>query len=207
MQIKLPNSFIINGQPTQGKSYLIRSLLYQLRKEFDHGVVFSNTANVKGNYDYIPERRRYTTYDDDIIEQIIESQIELIKANKPCRMFIIFDDMLEANFNSKTMTKLYTQYRHYNITLFTSSQYYNKLPTHVRDNGAIIFLFRTDNLKTLKKFHEEYMGEMTFNEARRYIMDRTKAKYTHLMVIKNVPDEQKYTSGKAKQVSNFKFVF
>ena len=206
MQLSLPCSIIINGQPTQGKSYLIRSMIYQLRNNFDHGVVFSNTANVGDNYNYIPSKRKYLRYSDDIMEDILASQLKLIEEGKPCRMFIIFDDILDAKFNGKTLTKLYTQYRHYNIQcLITATQYFNKLVPCVRETANLIFLFKCDNAITLRKFASEYMGEMTFEEARRFIMSRLKVKYTYLMV--NKYSESKYLFGKAGAVPNYKLVF
>ena len=207
MKIELPVSIIINGQPKQGKSFLIRSMLYQLRNEFDHIVVFSNTAFVGDNYDYVPSKRKYSTYSDDIMEQILESQMSLINEGKRCRLAIVFDDILNAKFNGKTLTKLYTQYRHYHISIFTSTQYFNKLPPSVRENASLIFLFKCDNLKTLRKFADEYCGEMSFEDARRFIMARLKVKHTYLMVNKYADQDSKYIFGKAKSVPKYKFVF
>lgn len=141
------------------------------------------------------------------MEQILNHQVELHKSGNIKRMFIIFDDILGAKFNGKMLTQLFSQYRHYNITIFVATQYFNKLPPLIRENAAYMILFRCENNKTLRKVWEEFMAEKEFEEAKRYLMNSTAADYSHVMIQKGAPIKSKYSSGKAKAVPKYKFVF
>eukprot|EP01127_Copromyxa_protea_P011193 TRINITY_DN279_c0_g3_i1.p1 TRINITY_DN279_c0_g3~~TRINITY_DN279_c0_g3_i1.p1 ORF type:complete len:153 (+),score=16.51 TRINITY_DN279_c0_g3_i1:335-793(+) len=95
MDIDTPGLLIICGLQGGGKSHYIKSLMYERRKKFDWGIVFSNTGWGDGNFDYVPEACVYEHYDEKRLENLKALQKKCIKAGRRPHAFVIFDDCLE----------------------------------------------------------------------------------------------------------------
>jgi GTPase SAR1 family protein len=174
----IPNISLIIAPPNCGKTYLVKYLLTDLyiNKKIKYGVVFCSTNFNTNNFDYIPEKYIYSSYQDDIITNLIDIQINQIKENKkaePC--FIVFDDMIGMiNFQSKTLTELFTKYRHYNITVLLTTQYIYKIPPLIRECSTFIFLFFVTSRRSLKAAFECFFCHFdNIEQCKKFIINNT----------------------------------
>ncbi len=119
--------------------------MYQLRKKFAFGIVFTNTFFDDNPFDYLPIKYIHPSYDENSLEKLMNIQEKLVKKNKIKKSFVIFDDCLddEGEFQSRALKRLSTQLRHYHITLIMSTQYTNLLPARMRTNAMIVIIFQS----------------------------------------------------------------
>jgi hypothetical protein len=140
---RTPGVFLAIAKKFAGKSHLLRWVLSSLIKagRFDWGVVISATARTTGEWDLVPRRFIYPTYDPKVIKRVRMVQ----RANKESRAFIVLDDIVGVLKIDKTIQSLITSARHENITVFVTTQYLKALPPVVRENAETVFLFRQPN--------------------------------------------------------------
>jgi hypothetical protein len=172
MKLERPGLLLINGEQGRGKSKLIDYLMYKNRKNFDYGVVFTNTHFEPGNYDYISEKYIHPEYDESVLESLMKIQEDLIKEKKFKDCFVIFDDCIDKKqFESPVLKRACTQLRHYNMTIIFATQYANILPPWMRSNAMGIVMFLSDSHRNLKALFESYGQKFdSFNNFKNYIM-------------------------------------
>jgi hypothetical protein len=111
---------------------------------------------------------------DEIIKLIIEDQDE----NPEQETLVILDDML-GKMKNNSFSRLYTRYRHKNISMLAISQMFKGFDTTCRACASGLILFKTHNAKEREKIIEELAGypdaEDAFDEA-------TSAKHSFLWV-------------------------
>jgi Poxvirus A32 protein len=136
MNVDWKNFFtmVIYGLPGSGKSSLLRYLIYSAscEKKFDHCLLFSGTKGGK-DYDFLDAKYKYDAFDNNVIEKYIEiCQKKNEKAIKT-RGLLIFDDICgEQNFKSDLFKKLFSNYRHYGISVIVCQQMPVELPLSIR---------------------------------------------------------------------------
>jgi len=169
-----PSLFLVNGPQGQGKSYLIRYIMYMMRNVFDYGIVFTGTNFDKesGSFEYIDKKYIHNKYDPKILQNLMDIQKTLIKEGKRKDAFVIFDDCIYKNmFKDETLDTLSTQLRHYFITVIFSTQYAKKIQPSLRTNCMVSVIFKTTSKSNLKALHEEYGQEFdNFNKFKDYII-------------------------------------
>lgn len=127
---------------------------------FDTIYLISNTARQDDTSRFLidePNVVVYDSYNDSIIENIIETQKQYEKKDMP-RIAIVFDDILGSmKLNSKGF-QIASRARHYNIAnLFYVIQKFNYVPPCVRCNITHLLAFAGNyNEKELKSIDEEY---------------------------------------------------
>jgi hypothetical protein len=143
---KPPYLLIINGRQGSGKSHFIRYLMYEnyvSPEKFDYGVVFCNTSWEQSSFDYLPEKYVYENYNETVLLNLMKLQKDNLAKNIKTSAFVIFDDCLddEDQWTSKSLKKLTTQCRHYNISVIVSTQYPNLVPPRMRSNSMYSIFF------------------------------------------------------------------
>lgn len=179
MNISIPGLHIICGLQGQGKSHLIRFIMYNYRKKFDCGLVFTGTEFGEGNFDYIDERFVHRKYNETALENMMDIFRKRVKAGKPLCGFVIFDDCISGKqWHSDALIDLCTQVRHYNITVILSTQYPVAIPPTLRANAFQVFMFTMTLLSAIKALYESF-GQMfgTFEEFKATFLDTTSKKY------------------------------
>lgn len=155
-----------------GKSTIISNLI--LNKNFfadlfDIVYIISNTINNDQTSRFLKQQFPETiwdTYDDNIIENIINYQNSFPKDKQPF-ICLILDDFLGIKAKSQ-IYHLATRFRHYNIGLLLfASQLFRGLPSVIRQNAtfAIIGGPNPNNKEVLKiaeEFGARYGGDQNF---------------------------------------------
>lgn len=174
MDIEIPSLILINSPQGGGKSHLIRYIMYQHRKKFDYGIVFTNTYFEDDSFDYVPKDYVHPEFDEEILSNLMTIQQNLIKKNIIKEAFVIFDDCIDrTQFESSILKRVCTQLRHYHITVIFSTQYANLLPTYMRTNCMSVIIFKTDSECNLKALYQSY-GQMfdSFNAFKNFILSK-----------------------------------
>lgn len=161
---------LIVGARGSGKSNLLCNLVTRrkpfLRGKFNKVYLFSPTAKsdtkiCENIVEKINYGAYYDTYDDMILEDILDAQMKQIEEmgkEKSDNLLFIFDDLVSDNntFSNRknAITKLIFNSRHYNASVIILSQRYLSVPKNIRSNAQIIFL-RMENEKEIDSFLDE----------------------------------------------------
>lgn len=157
---KTPSFSLLAASPRSGKSYLIEFMLKKLWSEgrFSYGFVFSTTAKMNGDYNYLPQKFIYEAYDDDILLRIMAHQKSKGGPRAPPAFLILDDCMGDANFKSKVFTKFTGGYRHYNLTVFIAVQYINQIPQTIKNCTTYAFFFKQKSLQSITALWKAFVS-------------------------------------------------
>jgi len=136
MNIDWKNFFtlVIYGLPGSGKTTCLRYLIYTaaINKEFDHCLLFSSTKGTK-DYDFLDIKFKYDAVDTQVIDKYINLCQKQNEKRIKSRGLIIFDDICgEQTFKSNLFKKLFSNYRHYGISIIVCQQMPVELPLSIR---------------------------------------------------------------------------
>jgi hypothetical protein len=144
-----------------GKSFLVRDLLYHMRKRFIGGIVMSATEEANGFYQGIgiPPAYIYNDFDEAALERLVESQKRQTKAGRVRPVFVVLDDVAfnKSIFNRPVIRELALNGRHYRITVIFSLQYALDTPPSIRSNIDLVMLLR-DNINRDKLYKNFFHG-------------------------------------------------
>lgn len=203
-------TMIIFGAPLSGKSYLLRSIIYTAskKKKFDHCLLFCDNKK-SSDYDFISDEYKYDAFD----VPSIENYIKFCKANNEktikTRGLLIFDDICGSlHFKSDLMKRLFSNYRHYGLSIIVCSQVIVDIPPHIRsiikygcvfkyvnkaDIDKICVCFgslaesNTDFIEKYEKFTNEKYKFLFFSQTNMYERDNC---YCGIKEPKNIPKFQ-----------------
>lgn len=152
---------------TVAMQYTIRTL-----NAFDFIVVLSNTAQFNRDYDFLKDmgldHRIYNGSQCDKVFKLIMRIQEFSTEKK--RVCIICDDILGSLTNSKTFLKLASTYRHFNISLFLTSQYVSAQSTIIRELANYVYIYESRTDSSRKAIYQSYFGDCgTFIEFKKLI--------------------------------------
>ena len=158
MDIQYSAFVILVGKPNSGKSYLLSYLLLPNHKEystepFHYIICFTTTKFNRAWTEILPEEYVHPKYDADVLQFILDIQSQ----NTHIKAAIIFDDCLnDAAFKSQLFTNLVTTYRHYNLSVFISTQYLYKVTPTICECANRVALFRTKTDRSLRAAYESF---------------------------------------------------
>lgn len=200
--LKLPCVFLIAGAPGSGKSYLTKHLIYQYCKnrKFNHGLVITNTSFNDG-YSFVPAKYVHSYYDEAVLQKFLDTQIE---SKEPA--FLVLDDCLgKAQFNSKFFMSFITTYRHYNITVFLTTQYIYAIPPVIRECCTYSYMFQQTTLRSNNALFETF-GQCFENmkEFKAFLASHITEEYGTVVCITQQGDKKKkYMKFKAGKTPEF----
>jgi hypothetical protein len=183
-----PHSMLIVAPKGAGKSTFIINCLIKksfYRGYFDKIYIWSPTMALDDKFSEainLPEEQMFEEYDEEELRDILEKQADDIKEKgkkKSDKILMIFDDMAQSNaFNQSkknAMTKLFFNLRHYNASLWVTSQRYSgAMPLNFRTNLSGMIMFNIPNQKELEKIIDENAGTVSkrqFKTIYDYCMD------------------------------------
>lgn len=152
---KHPARVAFSGSSGSGKTNAMLQLL--LGKNFYKGYfelifVFSPTAMIDDVWQnvipkIIKKQHVFDTPNEEVIDQIFEKQSEIVRDNgihKAPRILIILDDIIDNKIvmKSKALAKLMYRGRHIGISVWVSTQSYNKVPRSLRLQLTNLILFK-----------------------------------------------------------------
>jgi hypothetical protein len=127
-------TLVVYGSPGSGKSHLLRYLIYSaaIKKEFDHCLLFSATKGTS-DYDYLDNKYKHEAIDTSVIEKYINLCQKHNEKKIKTRGLLIFDDICgEQTFKSNLFKKLFSNYRHYGISVIVCQQMPVEIPLSIR---------------------------------------------------------------------------
>ena len=154
---------LIIGSVRSGKTnYLINALRngddFYGSDFWDQYKIISNTLNndSKGKYfkDAFDDCEDH--YTDKMIQELITSQKKYEREDMPT-MLILLDDILSRDFKkTNDISFLCSKFRHYEMSIFLTTQSFRAVSNIIRNNATNILIFRQNNQKELEKIKEEY---------------------------------------------------
>jgi hypothetical protein len=175
MPLRFPSIFTICGATGRGKSSLVRYLFRNYATEFRYGMCFCPTA-FDGDYDWL-SNGVYDVLDETRIVQFIahkKHEEELVRHGamrqcKPC--FLVFDDCIGEGFckafsrRDSIYSQLIVKHRHWNLSLFFSTQYTSYLPAFARENTMYAFIFRQFSQDAWQAVYRAFGGHFPSKKA------------------------------------------
>lgn len=154
---------LIIGSVRSGKTnYLINALRngddFYGEDYWDTYKIISNTLNndTKGKYFTDAFADCEDHYTDQMIKELISSQKKYEREEMPT-MLILLDDILSRDFKkTNDITYLCSKFRHYEMSIFLTTQSFRSVGTIIRNNATNVLIFRQNNAKELDKIKEEY---------------------------------------------------
>lgn len=211
--IKFPARIIISSKTNTGKSHYIRWLLYLNYEKIDRLVVYAYSKDdgyedlTRYYYsDYKPE------YMDDLIKMQEDDKIYIGeekgkgKYQYPHTVVIMDDFVGNVNMTfQKGIDKLFTQGRHYNITVIVTTQKYKSVSNVMRGNAGYIILFSQTNMVQTNGIAEEYNIYEDKNNF--YILLNKHTDKYGCVIIDNTKNKIEYHHDRAeKKIGHFTFI-
>tara|TARA_B100001094_G_C18196316_1_gene811481 strand:- start:10764 stop:11606 length:843 start_codon:yes stop_codon:yes gene_type:complete len=134
---------------------------------WDYYKIISNTINndTKGKYFKDAFHDVEDHYTDAMIQELIASQKKYDREDMPT-MCILLDDILSRDFKkTNDISFLCSKFRHYEMSIFLTTQSFRSVSTIIRNNATNVLIFRQNNQKELEKIKEEY-SELCGSEER-----------------------------------------
>lgn len=169
-----PVSYLIIGRKGSGKSTMLLNLLKRksspYHRFFDNVFLVSPTANKDPKFDkLISELQDDGKYYDELSEEIIDKIMQRLEGfnrqykyehpkSEP-RNLLILDDcihMMPTSTTKSSINAIYTNQRHYKLSVWTCSQQLNKVNRLIRTNADMMSFFPTDNKKEFECIQDEW---------------------------------------------------
>jgi AAA15 family ATPase/GTPase len=198
--IKHPSINVIVGQPESGKSNLIKYLVYEflINHPIDLVFVFTKT-DYDDDYDYIDNRRIYTSFNIESIKKIIKFlENYKRKYDKHVDTILIFDDCIDDQSKTQLFRDLVYNHRHLSITIFYAVQYLaGNLPKKFRSCVSNAYIFKDpgdaldNNHNSFLRFmnHKDYMDLNFKLPLYSFIHVDTKGSKYEVCKVENVVDD------------------
>ena len=141
------NTFILlASKRAWGKTVLIKNIVKNLFEKFTFQaiIIFSETSTFNGDYDYIQPNCHFRFNKIDKIDKILNYQKKKIKKNKNIDSILIIFDDIPLSKKWTFLNDLWTQGRHYKLTIILSTQYINSYLSWSTIRNNIDYCFFSD---------------------------------------------------------------
>ena len=191
----MPCGILIIGRSGSGKTQCLVNMMSNkniLGDYFDLIYLFTDTnpdqeliADLK-----LKKKNIIVDFDEEKVKSIMtkaENTIEKDCFKNAPKIMLLFDDILSNQkfLKSKTLTKLATANRHYNISYIFCSQYYKKLPPVVRTNARYYIIFPSSMSEVEKIADELTPPQMSKKKFINYLQHATAKKYSFMSINAN----------------------
>lgn len=202
-----PASALFCGRSGMGKTQLVLNLLNnrQMYKDyFDIIFLFSATAEAGDDlyqkHSGIPERNVFKPDAEGIaqLEHLFKTQQDTIKKkgiSKSPKILLIFDDVAHARafLESPAYLKLHIMNRHFNISTWSLTQSYVKIPRSCRCQVGAIFFFHGATDTEKKRLSQEHTpANLSEKQFVSMIEHATKKKFDFLFINKSAEMDERY---------------
>lgn len=191
----MPCGMLVIGRSGSGKTQAIVNMMtnkHLLKDYFDKVYLFTDTRPDKELIADLKLKKKYiiSDFDEEKVKEIMEEQQSIIEEkgfNKSPKVMFLFDDILSNQkfLKSKTVVKLATANRHYNISYIFASQYYKKLVPVIRTNARFYIIFPSSMSEVDKIADELTPPQMSKNQFINYLQHATAKKYSFMSINAN----------------------
>jgi hypothetical protein len=136
---------------------------------------FNSLNSKKGYYTRVVGK---TKEGKDIIDKIYKERL------LPRHLLILDDciNLLPRSTQNSKISDLYTNHRHYKLSIITTSQCYKKLNTTIRRNSDMLSLFRTENFSEYESIREDWsIDRKKFDAVWEFATDKPNS-FLHIVV-------------------------
>ena len=203
---KHPFSCVISGRSGSGKTQLLLNLLTRpefYKNYFDLMFVFSNTAQEGADdlYDHlnVPDAHMFKPNKDGLaqLKHIIKTSKKHIKKDgihRSPKILVIFDDVAnERKFlASDEYLKLHIMNRHYNISTFSLTQSYMKIPRSCRMQISALMYFKGKQTESERISDEHCPNGYKAKEFLKVIDHATHKPYEFMYINYKAPNKEQY---------------
>lgn len=166
--LDLSSTVVLFGKRNSGKTYWICDLMYSLYKnggkngqKVDLCCVFSQTEELQSNFQkFIPPCFIHNAYSESKLLALLETQKNLTQKNgRTSNVVVILDDCSFSKeiFNT-TMSRIYSNGRHYRLMFILSLQYSMQLPASMRGNIDVAVAFKEPIHANKRRLYESVFG-------------------------------------------------
>lgn len=182
-----PFMLIITGPSRAGKSNLIKNLL--IRKDMlggffkqKHMFIICPSLKFNDDYDMLTDAQKFDTFNNQIMNDIIQEQtliIDTYKKKRTPHILIVLDDIADnPQFaNSRILQQLAFRGRHMKVSVILSVQKYSAVPRGVRINATNIIMFRPSNYSEIDIIGEEMADKDNRKNFKKMVKDVFKEPY------------------------------
>ena len=206
---KHPSSVLFCGKSGAGKTQLLLNLLTKkhfYKDYFDLIFLFSQTAGSGADdlyKNHLPELKEDHIFepDEDGLDQldhIIETQKKIIEEkgiDQSPKILVLFDDIAHARkfLASKQYLALHIMNRHFNISTFSLTQSYTKIPRAARSQVSAIFFYHGSTGTEIERLSEEHCPpKWKEKQFKKMVQFAIKEKYSFLYINKHAPSNEQY---------------
>jgi hypothetical protein len=179
---------VVIGRPNTGKSYLLKSLIYNKHRAIPAGMVFCGTENVtdpKDRYrNFIPDTFIYTQFEPERVVDFIKRQKIACKHLPNPWAFLLIDDCTDDPkiLNTPLFQNIFKNGRHWKMFFILSLQYSMDIRPGIRQQIDGTFILRESNLKSRRVLYENFAGMIPDFTTFCDIMDQLTGDYTALYI-------------------------
>ena len=187
---------VMVGRRGQGKSYLVKDLLYY-KRDIPIGTVVSASEGSNRFYgDMMPSLFIHEEYSPEIISNLVKRQ-KLVtrkmkqqiamygKSNIDPYAFLIMDDMMYDAprwIKDVSIKDIFMNGRHFNLMFLVTMQFSLGLPPSFRANCDIIFVLRETYVSNRRRLYEHYAGMFPTFEIFCQVMNQCTENYECLVI-------------------------
>ena len=202
--------FVFVGGTESGKTWLIRDILYNKRKKFDRGLIFSGSKETSVMYaQHIPSLFVYDGYNEDVLQKAFDAQECDVEMGKARPFLIILDDLMydkKSIMNSPLIRRIFMNGRHAKCLVLVSMQYAKDINPNMRQQVKVVFICRENNPAYREKMFESF--NLIFNNFREWnaVAKQCTQNYEVMVLIKTMSDQMSDNVFwyKAKEHSHFR---
>lgn len=155
--INYPSISCLCAEPKSGKSHLIKYMIYnatQENKYFDYVVVFTMTPE---DYTYVDGKYVHTNFTEDKLKKIMRLQKRFKEQGRNINALLVFDDVIGTiKFEKPLFTELNSRYRHYNLSIYYTTQYPTNLPQVLKNCATYAMVFRQTNVYAIRSLYTTF---------------------------------------------------
>lgn len=205
-----PKVAVLVGAPASGKTYLTKSLIYDLLQagHIKDILIFSGSGDLNDDYDQIlSDRKILKNWDIDEFKDFIAKRREQAKEEELVPLLIVLDDLLGTfEKDNQFLAHVMSIHRHLKITFILTSQYIAKnVSTQLRECANYAFLFKSTSDASREHAFKSFSGGLKKADFFEIYDEATSVKHQCLFYNRDVDDDdERFNAYKAGKLPSFK---
>jgi hypothetical protein len=199
-----PFSQVISGTVGGGKSTLVLSLFTKpdLYKDYFHTVIYiSPTCHTDSLVKQmeLPPENCIADINEEILDSILTKQRSIVETKgekwtgENHRTCLIFDDIVSSPIvGSRAMKKLFTQNRHYHLSVILLTQTWRMMKIYCRMQCQSLIFFGAARAEIIRLADDLCPNNMSKNDFMDLIADATRGGYNFLHILMTQPMKTRY---------------
>jgi len=136
----------IYGKPASGKLHLMKYILCRMRAKDKIDILFVFTSTKKNDfYNDMVDTKYVMHYNEKLLAQFWKMAEAISHRGK--NMLLVFDDCIgSVNWKAPILDEVFSNHRHYNVSILVATQYPNKLPTLIHEVSWVACIFNREQV-------------------------------------------------------------